>query len=109
MSVDGALSSWNDGAARQRIVEFVRQVGDPASAGYVPPADRLAVLDNDGTLWCEKPTYVQAFFVLQRVHELAAQRPELGQQQPYQALLGGGLESLARLSLGDIAKVVLEA
>jgi len=67
------------------------------------------VFDNDGTLWCEKPTYVQAFFVLQRVHELAAQRPELRQQKPYQAILGGDPQSLARLSLGEIAKVVVEA
>ena len=61
------LASWNDGAARTAILEFVERVTEEGGADYVPPAERIAVLDNDGTLWCEKPTYVQALFVLARL------------------------------------------
>ena len=64
-----SLASWNDGAARTAILDFVERVTEEGGADYVPPAERVAVLDNDGTLWCEKPTYIQALFVFARLGE----------------------------------------
>jgi phosphoserine phosphatase len=109
MTASAPLPSWNDGPTRQRILDFVAAVSDRAGASYVPPADRVAVFDNDGTLWCEKPTYTQGFFILARIHELAAQHPELATRQPYQALLSGDREYLAKIGLAGIAQVLLEA
>ena len=75
------LASWNAGAARQAVVEFVeRTVSDD-----VPVNERVAVFDNDGTLWCEKPMPIQADFILRRLHEMAQDDPELRSQQPWKA------------------------
>ncbi len=68
---DTPLPSWNDGAARQSIVEFVEATTTPGSADFVIPAERIAVFDNDGTLWSEQPMYVQAVFVFARIKQLA--------------------------------------
>ena len=70
------LPSWNDGAARQTIVRFVTDVTRPGSRTFVPPAERIAVFDNDGTLWAEQPMYFQLAFALDRVKALAPQRPD---------------------------------
>jgi hypothetical protein len=82
----GDLSaSWRQGATRRAIVEFVEQVrGDDGSAP-VPVADRVAVFDNDGTLWCEKPLPIQLDFILRRLVEMADDRPELRERQPWKA------------------------
>ena len=68
------LASWNDGAARTAILDFVDRVTEEGGASYVPPAERIAVLDNDGTLWCEQPTYIQALF-LSRLRERSRRGP----------------------------------
>ena len=81
MSVDGALASWNDGAARNAVLGFVERV----SADGIPPAERVAVFDNDGTLWCEKPLPIQADFILRRLHEMAEADPALREKQPWKA------------------------
>jgi phosphoglycolate phosphatase-like HAD superfamily hydrolase len=79
--VSGVLASWTDGAARRAIVEFVeRTVSDG-----VPVDERVAVFDNDGTLWCEKPTPIQADFVLRRLYEMADADPQLRDRQPWKA------------------------
>jgi len=83
------LPSWNDGAARQSIVAFVAKVTQEGTAGYVPPAERIAVFDNDGTLWSEQPVYVQLAFALDRVRALAPQHPEWQTQEPFASLLKG--------------------
>src|SRR5262245_10242965 len=70
------LPSWNNGAAKQKITEFVRRVTTPGTSDFVPPAERIATFDNDGTLWSEQPMYVQLAFVLDRVKAMAAQHPE---------------------------------
>jgi len=70
------LPSWNDGANKARIVSFVQTVTDPTSRSFVPPAERIAVFDNDGTLWTEQPVYFQLAFILDRVKALAPQHPE---------------------------------
>ena len=70
------LPSWNNGPAKSRIVSFVKAVTDKAGKDYVPPAERIAVFDNDGTLWAEQPMYFQLLFALDRVKALAPQNPE---------------------------------
>src|SRR2546427_10007878 len=80
-TVTGVLASWNDGTARRAVVEFAEQT---VSAG-VPPAERVAVFDNDGTLWCEKPMPIQADFILRRLAEMAQADPGLRGRQPWKA------------------------
>lgn len=87
------LPSWNDGAAKQAILDFVVTVTTPNSSSFVPPSDRIAVFDNDGTLWVEQPLYVQAFFVFDRVQQLAPQHPEWQTQEPFASVLKGDLKS----------------
>ncbi len=81
------LPSWNAGLARKAIVEFVARVTDEKSADYVPPQARIAVFDNDGTLWCEQPVQVQLFFAFARLDEMAEHDPSLKERQPYKAFL----------------------
>ena len=83
------LQSWNDGAARSRIVEFVAAVTDPAATSYVPPSRRIAVFDNDGTLWSEQPMYFQLAFMLERARELAPAHPEWNSTEPFKSALAG--------------------
>lgn len=87
------LPSWNDGIAKQAILDFVAQVTTPNSSSFVSPSDRIAVFDNDGTLWVEQPLYVQAFFVFDRVQQLAPQHPEWQTQEPFASVLKGDLKS----------------
>jgi phosphoglycolate phosphatase-like HAD superfamily hydrolase len=89
------LSSWNDGSVKQAIVAFVARVTKQGSPDFVPPAERIATFDNDGTLWCEQPMYVQMAFVLDRVKELARKNPEWKSKQPFKAVLERDLKSLA--------------
>jgi phosphoserine phosphatase len=90
-----ALPSWNDGAVKKSIIDFVARVSTQGGADFVPPAERIAVFDNDGTLWCEQPVYFQAAFALDRVKAMAAQHPEWKQQQPFKAFLAGDRKALA--------------
>jgi hypothetical protein len=83
------LPSWNDGKAKQSIIEFVQKVSTPGSPDFVPPAVRIATFDNDGTLWAEKPMYFQLLFALDRVRELAPQHPEWKTEEPFASLLKG--------------------
>jgi len=82
-----ALESWNDGAAKAAIVDFVARVTKKGGTDYVPPAERVAVFDNDGTLWCEQPIQVQIFFLIDRAKELAAKDPALKERPAFKALL----------------------
>jgi phosphoserine phosphatase len=79
------LASWADGAARAAIVEFVERVTAPGGDDHVPPAERVAVFDNDGTLWCEKPMPIQLDFTVRRLAEQARDDPALRERQPYKA------------------------
>ncbi|MFN2125109.1 MAG: HAD family hydrolase [Candidatus Promineifilaceae bacterium] len=79
------LSSWNDTPTRQAVQDFVATVTEKNSDSYIPPEERVAVFDNDGTLWCEKPTYIQVGFILQRLAEMAEKDSFLRKQQPWQA------------------------
>jgi hypothetical protein len=88
------LPSWNEGPAKARILAFVQAVTDKAGKDFVPPAERIATFDNDGTLWCEQPMYVQMAFVLDRVKELAPRHPEWKTQQPFKAVLERDFKAL---------------
>jgi phosphoserine phosphatase len=102
------LASWNEGTPRTAILEFVERVSDEGGTDYVPPAERVAVLDNDGTLWCERPTYVQALFVFARLRDAVEARPELAEQPVVKALLAGDLAAAQQFGMGAIAGVLLE-
>jgi phosphoglycolate phosphatase-like HAD superfamily hydrolase len=99
------LISWNDGAAKNSLVEFVSRVTEKGSPDFVPPLERIAVFDNDGTLWVEQPMYVQAFFVLDRIRALAPQHPEWHETEPFASALKGDLNSA--LAGGESAIVEL--
>lgn len=89
------LPSWKDGPAKKAILDFVAQVTTEGSPDFVKVVDRIAVFDNDGTLWCEKPVYVQLAFALDRIKALEPEHPEWKDTQPYKALLSGDLETVA--------------
>jgi phosphoglycolate phosphatase-like HAD superfamily hydrolase len=87
------LPSWNDGPAKQSIVEFVSKVTKEGSPGFLPPEQRIATFDNDGTLWCEQPMYFQLLFALDRVKALAPQHPEWKTKEPFASLLKGDVKA----------------
>jgi len=99
------LPSWNDGKAKQSIIEFVSKVTKADSPDFVPVAERIASFDNDGTLWCEQPVPVQLFFALDRVKALAPQHPEWEDKEPFASLLKGDLKTA--LAGGDHALIEL--
>src|SRR5262245_53784072 len=100
-----ALPSWNDGPAKQSIVEFVTKVTTAGSPDFVPVPERIATFDNDGTLWCEQPMPVQLYFALDRVKALAPQHPEWKEQEPFASILKGDLKTA--LAGGDHALLEL--
>jgi len=95
------LPSWNDGPTKQGIISFVDKVTKEGSPAFVPPAERIATFDNDGTLWCEQPLPVQLYFTLDRVKALAPQHPEWKTKEPFASLLKGDLKTA--LAGGDRA------
>jgi phosphoglycolate phosphatase-like HAD superfamily hydrolase len=99
------LPSWNEGPARNAIMSFVQRVTTPGGAEYVPPAERVAVFDNDGTLWGEQPMYVQLFFAIDRVRALAPKHPEWKRQEPFASVLKG--DTRAALAGGEKALIEL--
>lgn len=100
------LPSWNEGASKRAIIEFVERVAKPGGADFVPPAERIATFDNDGTLWCEQPLYVQAVFMLDRLHELAPQHPEWKTREPFRSLLAGNMHQAINAGEQGIADVI---
>ena len=101
------LPSWNAGPAKAAILAFIDRVSEEGGSDYVAPGDRVAVVDNDGTLWCERPAYAQALFLLGRLREQAAADPELAAQPVVTALLAGDLEGAGRYGLEAVAGVLL--
>jgi phosphoglycolate phosphatase-like HAD superfamily hydrolase len=91
------LESWNDGAAKSALTDFVARVTDVGGRDFVEPAERIAVFDNDGTLWTEQPLQTQIFFLIDRVRELVGKDPSLAARQPYQAVLERDLAALHAL------------
>jgi phosphoserine phosphatase len=101
------LPSWNDGAAKKSIVEFVGRVTNKGGGDFVPPADRIAVFDNDGTLWAEQPFYFQGLFVFDRVRVLAPQHPEWNDKQPFKAVLDNDMKTLTAAGLHGLVELVM--
>lgn len=101
-----ALSSWNDGPSRQAIEAFVKAVTTEGSPDYVAPAERIAVFDNDGTLWSEQPMYFQVLFALEEVKRLAPQHPEWKDRQPFKAVLENDRKTLAESGMKGILEIV---
>jgi phosphoglycolate phosphatase-like HAD superfamily hydrolase len=97
------LPSWNDTPTTQAIVSFVERVTTEGTPDFVPPAERIAVFDNDGTLWAEQPMYFQAIFIFDRIRQLAPQRPEWKNKEPFASVLKGDLKSA--LSGGERALI----
>src|SRR5690606_13823455 len=89
------LPSWNEGLAKQAIVDFVGRVTKTGGADFVAPAERIAVFDNDGTLWAEQPVYFQLAFAIDRIAAMAHEYPDWEQTQPFKGILEGDLKAVA--------------
>ncbi|WP_274475594.1 HAD family hydrolase [Mangrovimonas aestuarii] len=102
------LSSWNDGAVKKAITEYVEDVTNPKSVNFIPVSSRIATFDNDGTLWSEQPIYFQLFFALDRVKDLADDRPEWKNQQPFKAVLENNMEELLKQGEKGLVQIMME-
>jgi phosphoglycolate phosphatase-like HAD superfamily hydrolase len=100
------LPSWNDGAAKVSIVEFVKTTTTQGSPQFVPPGERIATFDQDGTLWVEHPMYSFVMYALERVPVLAKAKPELKNVEPFKTVLSGNREAMARLTQADLEKIL---
>jgi len=100
------LPSWQDGAAKDAIVQFVRKTTDAGSAQFVPPAERVATFDQDGTLWVEQPMYAQVMFALDRVKDVVKAQPALANEEPFKAVVTGDREAMAKFTEADLLKIV---
>ena len=107
------LPSWNEGPSRAAIVDFVADVTDAGGSNFVPPSERVAVFDNDGTLWAEQPLYFQAIYMFDRINSLAPEHPEWKTEEPfasvlkgdYKAALAGGGEALLKMAAATHAGI----
>jgi phosphoserine phosphatase len=105
-SRESLLPSWNEGPTRDAIVRFVESVVDSDLPTYLEPGERVAVFDNDGTLWAEQPVYFQFLFALDRVRALASEHPEWADDPPFNAILENDLAQLGQMSLHDVVDIV---
>jgi len=100
------LPSWNDGAAKQSIVNFVQVTTTQGSPQFVPPDERIATFDQDGTLWVEHPMYSQVMYCLDRVPAVVKAKPELAQVEPFKTVLSGDRAAIAKLTMPDLMKIL---
>lgn len=100
------LPAWNESPARSAIVSFVDRVTEPGGADFIPPAERIAVFDNDGTLWSEKPFYFQLAFALDRIRAMVKANPSLASTEPYRTVLSGDPAALAALGEKGLLEIV---
>ena len=100
------LPSWNDGKAKQSIIQFVEDVTREGSPDFLPKAQRIAAFDNDGTLWVEQPMYVQMVFALDRLRELLPMHPEWREQQPFKAALDGDVKTLLKDGYRSVEEII---
>jgi phosphoserine phosphatase len=101
------LPSWNDGAAKQAIMAFVKETTTPGSPTFVREPERIATFDQDGTLWVEKPMYSQVIYCLDRVPAVVKAKPELANVEPFKTVMSGDREAMARLSMDDLEKILI--
>jgi len=105
-AADDPLPSWNEGTVKQAVVEFVGRITKEGGPDFVPPAERIATFDNDGTLWAEQPIYFQVQFALDRVKALAPTHPEWKEKQPFKALLAGDMKGFIAGGAKALAEVL---
>ena len=116
MAANASLPSWNDGTTKSAILDFVTSVTKSGGPEFVPPAERIATFDNDGTLCCEQPLQTQFYFAFGRVKELSAKDPTLAERQPFKAviehdfnmLFGLGKQALFELAMATHAGITDE-
>ncbi|MGA2254180.1 MAG: HAD family hydrolase [Thermoguttaceae bacterium] len=101
------LPSWNDGPAKQAIVDFIHATTETGGAQFVPPAERIATFDQDGTLWVEHPLYSQLMYCLDRVPEVVAAKPKLKDIEPFKTVMSGDRAAIAKLTLPDLEKIAV--
>ena len=101
------LGSWNDGPAKQAILDFIRVTTDPSSKDFVPPEERIATFDQDGTLWVEHPIYTQLVYCLDRVPAAVKEKPALANVEPFKTVLAGDFENIGKLSLNDFEAIAI--
>jgi phosphoglycolate phosphatase-like HAD superfamily hydrolase len=101
------LPSWNEGAAKSAIVDFVKATTTDGGRQFVPAAERIAAFDQDGTLWVEKPMYTQVLYCLDRVGPLVKERPELKDREPFKTVLSGDRQAIAKLSMKDLEEILI--
>jgi phosphoglycolate phosphatase-like HAD superfamily hydrolase len=101
------LASWNEGPAKQAIIDFVHATTDQGSPKFVPAEDRIATFDQDGTLWVEHPIYSQVMYCLDRVPDVVAAKPELKNVEPFKTVMSGDREAIAKLSLPALEKILV--
>ena len=100
------LPSWNDGKTKEAILNYVASVTDPNQATFVPVEERIAVFDNDGTLWSERPLYFQGLFAFGRIREMAAEHPEWREEYPFSVVLSDDPAQVAALKTEDFLKII---
>lgn len=100
------LPSWNDGAAKEAIFKFVRESTDESGQNYVAPEDRIAVFDQDGTLWVEHPLYTQGVFALDRVRALAPSHPEWAEKEPYKSVIVNDTKAISNFTKADWEAII---
>ena len=100
------LPSWHEGPAKQAIIEFVQATTTQGSPKFVPPAERIATFDQDGTLWVSHPMYTQVMYCLERVPAVVKAKPELAQVEPFKTVLSGNREAMAKLTMDDLFKIL---
>ncbi len=105
-ALDDPLPSWNNGAAKQAILTFVKDTTDKSSSKFVEPKDRIATFDQDGTLWTEHPLYTQAMFALDRLVKMAPQHPAWKETEPFKSVLSGDREAMAKFTEKDWVEIV---
>lgn len=100
------LPSWNEGPAKKAILEFVQSVSDPKNPKYVPPENRIATFDQDGTTWVEHPLYTQGLFALERVKMLSGKHPEWKKEEPFKSIIKGETQNIATFTEQDWVHIV---
>src|SRR5208283_6204843 len=101
------LPSWNNGPAKQAIIEFVQVTTDRTNSKFVPPEARIATFDQDGTTWVEHPMYTQVMYCLERVPAVVEKKPELKNVEPFKTVLSGNREAMAKFTMKDLEKILV--
>src|SRR5215510_157312 len=103
------LDSWNDTKSKKTITDFVQRLTTKGSKDFVAEAERIAVFDNDGTLWTEQPTVMEGFFAFERISEMVAKDPSMKEKQPYKAFLEHDLKTIHALGKKGIVEFVFKS